>query len=757
MATLNLGKVRMAWKGDWASATDYEEFDSVAYNGSSYIAITNPVVGSIPSAQPLEWQILAEVGDQGIQGSTGATGAQGPTGSTGAVGPQGVVGDTGATGATGPQGTQGDTGTQGPTGSTGSTGSTGAKGDQGDTGSTGSTGAVGPQGTQGDTGPQGATGPTGSTGAKGDQGDQGTQGPLGNDGPQGTTGTTGSTGPTGSTGSTGATGSDGNDGVTGSQGPIGTTGAVGPQGNQGSTGPDGDQGPQGLQGTQGPQGSVGPQGADGALTALPLAGGTLTGQLALSGFSTTGGHNRNGAIYIGREGGASDGEYFTMGWKNVCRSGEKWHTLGDKGFYIEAGSSEAGGIALDQDGVHIYGSGDTGGNFRIIDKDTDTVQFKVNQGTGDVYVKNKLVVGTSEVWHAGNDGAGSGLDADKLDGKDSSEFLSTASIGLAGATRITGLGNFNESQPSGFYQGYNATNAPGGSWYNMLNVRHSNEGNDHGFQLAMSYYDNNLWFRSYQGGSGNNDGTYQTWKKAGSVNHYDQNTAPTASIGDTWFDQDDGVYYARVDDAGTPIWLDVSTAGAGSGGSGVGVTTTFQTLGTHTIEVPSGVNKVNIKAVGGGASGRFISTSYCGGQGPGGGAGAGINSQLSVNEGETVTVTVGAGGTGGHNGTHRNGSSTSINGGGISLTLGGGSGQSGGTASGTNASSATTGGSGSNNNEGGTSVFGAGTGAYCGSGTAPTPSNKGAGGSGAGDWPSSRVGAGANGLVILEWTADVTV
>jgi len=239
--------------------------------------------------------------------------------------------------------------------------------------------------------------------------------------------------------------------------------------------------------------------------------------------------------------------------------------------------------------------------------------------------------------------------------------------------------------------------------------------------------------------------------------HFNQNTAPNAVVGDTWFDQDDGVYYAFVDDSGTGIWLDVSTAGAGAGGSGVGVTTTFVTLGTHTIEVPAGVNKVNVKAVAGGASGRFISTSYCGGQGPGGGAGAGINNQLSVNEGETITVVVGAGGAGGHNGTHRNGGTTSIKGAGTDLTLGGGAGQSGGTASGANASSASTGGSGSNNNAGGTSIFGAGTGDYCGSATAPTPSNKGAGGSGAGDWPSSRVGAGANGLVILEWTADVTV
>ena len=215
----------------------------------------------------------------------------------------------------------------------------------------------------------------------------------------------------------------------------------------------------------------------------------------------------------------------------------------------------------------------------------------------------------------------------------------------------------------------------------------------------------------------------------------------------------------HITGVGDAIWIekdiDIEEYGTIYGGGGLSAGTSEVITSDMDVVVPPGATKVNIKAVGGGASGRWIGTSYCGGQGAGGGAGAGINSQLSVNEGETVTITVGAGGTGGHSGTHRNGSSTSINGGGISLTLGGGSGQSGGTASGTNASLATTGGTGSNNNEGGTSVFGSGTGAYCGNSTAPTPSNEGAGGSGAGDWPSSRVGAGADGLVILEWTADV--
>ena len=65
--------------------------------------------------------------------------------------------------------------------------------------------------------------------------------------------------------------------------------------------------------------------------------------------------------------------------------------------------------------------------------------------------------------------------------------------------------------PSGFYQNYNGSGNPTGTWFNFINVRHSNTGNGHGYQLGMSYYDNNLWFRSYQGST---SPTFQSWEHA---------------------------------------------------------------------------------------------------------------------------------------------------------------------------------------------------------------------------------------------------
>jgi len=105
-----------------------------------------------------------------------------------------------------------------------------------------------------------------------------------------------------------------------------------------------------------------------------------------SGFSTAGAQNRDQAIYIGRDQTDASAEYFTMGFKTTCRSGEQMHPTngpynGGSAFYMECGSSEAGGICLDQDSVQVYGSSDSGSTFRVIDKDSDIVTFEMKQTT----------------------------------------------------------------------------------------------------------------------------------------------------------------------------------------------------------------------------------------------------------------------------------------------------------------------------------------------------------------------------------------
>jgi hypothetical protein len=81
---------------------------------------------------------------------------------------------------------------------------------------------------------------------------------------------------------------------------------------------------------------------------------------------------------------------------------------------------------------------------------------------------------------------------------------------MTSASLIASHSNANEWRNSGFYENDGGgSNWPSGTWYNSINVRHSNQGNYHGFQVAMSYYDNLLWFRSYQG-----SGSFQSWAYA---------------------------------------------------------------------------------------------------------------------------------------------------------------------------------------------------------------------------------------------------
>jgi hypothetical protein len=158
------------------------------------------------------------------------------------------------------------------------------------------------QGPPGVQGPVGAQGPQGPAGPQGTQGVPGPIGPIGPQGIQGIPGTAsvliGDTPPAGAAdtniwwkSNTGALyvlyndgnssqwvqaapGAVGNPGPPGPQGPQGNIGPAGPQGTQGNPGP---QGPAGNTGAQGPQGPQGPPGTTGNY--LPLAGGSLTGQL----------------------------------------------------------------------------------------------------------------------------------------------------------------------------------------------------------------------------------------------------------------------------------------------------------------------------------------------------------------------------------------------------------------------------------------------------------------------------------------------
>ena len=277
-----------------------------------------PTVGDLPPTGNADGDayVVVDTGDLWIWDSeTGTYINAGPI--------QGPKGDAGPQGPVGAQGPKGDIGAQGPVGPTGTTGATGAQGPKGDQGTTGATGPIGPAGADstvpgpvgptGATGAAGATGPAGAVGAQGPQGVQGVQGVPGMPGADSTV--PGPPGPTGPSGATGAQGPTGTPGATGAQGPQGVPGAdstvpgpagpQGPQGIPGNTGATGAQGPQGNTGATGPAGPtaisadagnfvrLGSDGLTFAPQALLLTGGTLSGDLGV-----TGGSWLNGGIHF---------------------------------------------------------------------------------------------------------------------------------------------------------------------------------------------------------------------------------------------------------------------------------------------------------------------------------------------------------------------------------------------------------------------------------------------------------------------------
>jgi hypothetical protein len=72
------GPVGITWRGYWDEATVYYANDVVAYQYSSYIAVT-PKLGVFDSG----WELLAQQGLQGPVGPAGPVGPQGPAGSGG--------------------------------------------------------------------------------------------------------------------------------------------------------------------------------------------------------------------------------------------------------------------------------------------------------------------------------------------------------------------------------------------------------------------------------------------------------------------------------------------------------------------------------------------------------------------------------------------------------------------------------------------------------------------------------------------------
>ena len=222
---------------------------------------------------------------------------------------------------------------------------------------------------------------------------------------------------------------------------------------------------------------------------------TMSGQLSVSGNIAI-----NGSFGTGYPLAVSSSQRYIIGMRNTSADANyPW-------FFHETNGSMS---AL---GVHFNAVGD---------------KFLFRED-GNAYFNGGLV------WHTGNDGSGSGLDADLLDGQQPSALsvnyantagsapanggTATALNGSHYISRRGGSGNYNTdftNVPAGAmnHQGddANSTNNPGGTWWFLDNYRHSNSTNYWGTQVAWGWEDNANTLRQRNVLGGNYSGWVNYW------------------------------------------------------------------------------------------------------------------------------------------------------------------------------------------------------------------------------------------------------
>ena len=195
----------------------------------------------------------------------------------------------------------------------------------------------------------------------------------------------------------------------------------------------------------------------------------------------------------------------------------------------------------------------------------------IRNGQPRMWISSQSNRGTSygtayEFWSSYNDGSGSGLDADLLDGQqgsyyaaashnhsgvylpisgkaaDSNLFDGIDSVRMvhgSGGARTDGSTNVSPTtsatwMPSGFYENSNGSGTPSSTWYNVIQMRHTNTGNNHGHQIAGSFYSNDLYNRNISNNS------YGAWSKSWSQNNDGAGSGLDADL----LDGQQGSYYA---------------------------------------------------------------------------------------------------------------------------------------------------------------------------------------------------------------------
>ncbi|AGX44501.1 pyocin knob domain-containing protein [Clostridium saccharobutylicum] len=248
------------------------------------------------------------------------------------------------------------------------------------------------------------------------------------------------------------------------------------------------------------------------------------------------------------------------------------------------GSGDTATITLE----NLNGGEATEMTFTITNDGNDIFNFKVPDNNG-------MKVNRNTVWHAGNDGAGSGLDADKLQGKSPNDFAPSG-FGLGGPAKDVGGCNLNTLQKTGFYKGCNMSNAPTNGWYYIIVISHEDS-------WSVQY------LCGYGSGSTNNAPTYlykrnlrsNVWDNWDTI--YTSNNKPTPSdlgASANGHTHDDRYYTESESDAKYATKDQISKAGYGDM-----FKSTYDKDGDGIVDVAQSLKFYSVSTNGGGTAGLF--------------------------------------------------------------------------------------------------------------------------------------------------------
>jgi hypothetical protein len=164
--------------------------------------------------------------------------------------------------------------------------------------------------------------------------------------------------------------------------------------------------------------------------------------------------------------------------------------------------------------------GGTSTGFRVFDSSFNT-RLLISQNGDTSFSSNVLTVGGNQVWHVGNDGSGSGLDADLLDGQHAVSFAKQAYVNVGYDFNTLAA----ENSDSGIVYRLESSviNPPTGGIYNWSLWQQGNS--TRGSQIAVGAYGGNeIYFR----GANADTGSYRGWQRVLHDGNYSSFAVPTS-------------------------------------------------------------------------------------------------------------------------------------------------------------------------------------------------------------------------------------